>query len=145
MVLLTTRQILNNSWLLVEDNEDDVLLLRRVCARLTAAPELYWARDGMEAKEYLVKAIGNEFAFLPTLILSDLNMPLLNGLELLSWVKRQERLSQIPFVILTSSTNDEHRKFASQLRVDDYLVKPGNLNGLSGLVQELQSRWSNLT
>jgi CheY-like chemotaxis protein len=132
-----------NLWLVVEDSENDILLLRRVCARLVPAPKLYCVSDGIAAKEYLLAEIARKGMTLPSLILSDLNMPLLNGLELLSWVKSQQQLAGIPFIILTSSTDSGNRDSALQLGADAYLVKPGNFSRLVGDLQAIQGSGAN--
>ena len=126
-----------NLWLVVEDGEDDFLLLQRACSRLTPPPRLHWAKDGLEAKAYLARvgayADRKEFP-LPALILSDLKMPLMDGLELLDWVKHNRRLSEIPFILLTCSNARRDLDRAHELGADDYVVKPTELADLAKLL-----------
>jgi two-component system, chemotaxis family, response regulator Rcp1 len=114
------------TWLVAEDEENDFLLLRRACRRLEPEPVLFRVKDGMEAVNYLSGRTAGRV--LPELILADLKMPRMNGLELLAWCKRDAVLRKVPFIMLTSSNADQDRSKAAELGVDEYLVKPASLN-----------------
>jgi two-component system chemotaxis response regulator CheY len=108
-----------NYWLVVEDDESEYFLLRRACRSVASHPVLLWLRDGAEAQSYL-----SEPGVQVTAIVSDLRMPHMNGLELLEWVKRQERLSNTPFFVLSNSHAEGDVRQALHLGATDYKVKP---------------------
>jgi CheY-like chemotaxis protein len=122
--------------LVAEDNDDDFFLLERCCNRIDPVPKLIRAKDGLEALSCLSTS-----PFTPSLILSDLKMPRLSGIELLFWVKQQEGLNGVPFLILTSSRHDKDFKAAQELGVDDYMVKPSRLSDLEVLARRIMVRW----
>jgi CheY-like chemotaxis protein len=128
----------SNLWLVVEDQENDFLLLQRACRRIAPQPTLVRVEDGLKAQQYLM-AWGDstpDRPFLrPALILSDINMPQIDGFELLGWLRKQQWLSTIPFVFVTSSGLQADRDRARELRADGYLVKP---SGSSALIELLQ-------
>ena len=125
-------------WVVAEDQDDDVLILQRCCKRLSAPPQLLLARNGAEAMT-LLNGLGS--ASVPSLILSDLKMPNVDGLELLAWVKGQSRFREIPFVLLTSSNDERDRSRAKELGADDYLVKPTGLEELVKVLRGVLKRW----
>jgi CheY-like chemotaxis protein len=121
------------NWLLVEDNEDDFFLFQRACVRaFDYKLVLRRAQDGFVAKQLLTSRTE-----LPSLIVSDLNMPHVNGLELLGWVRGQPHLASIPFVMLSSSAQAADKEGAIRLGADDYLVKPSRFDELVGLLKTL--------
>ena len=135
------------SLLLVEDDPDDVLLMKRAFAKGKIANPLRVARDGEEAIEYLTGK--GEFADrsrwpLPSLILLDLNLPRKSGHEVLGWVKRHPSLRTIPVIVLTSSrqSDDIQRAYASG--ANSYIVKPVGLDNLLEVVQALRTYWVKL-
>jgi CheY-like chemotaxis protein len=106
------------SWLLVEDTDDDYLLFRRACCRaFDRQPTLRRESDGLAAIEFLAGG-----ADPPSLIVSDLKMPRLSGLELLKWVRGQPSVAQLPFVILSSSNAPQDREAAREAGADDFLI-----------------------
>src|SRR5690242_4124118 len=93
-------------WLLVEDDDNDFILLKRALSRADPTVQLHWVRDGAEAKEYLNGSgrYEDRTAFpLPTMVLSDLKMPRCSGLELVQWVRQQPRLRALPFIMFSAS------------------------------------------
>ena len=133
--------------LLVEDDPNDVLLLRRAF-RSAGLPEPgQVASDGEEAIAYL----GGEGAFadrerypLPELLLLDLKLPRRSGFEVLAWVREQERTSRLPVVVLTSSRQEDDVRRAYDLGANSYLVKPGSFDGLKEMVQAVDLYWLRL-
>ncbi len=122
------------NWLLVEDNADDAFLFRHAVNRaFDQPPRLRHVQDGAAAVVFL-----DGSATLPTLIVSDLNMPRLNGLELLTWVRSHPAFGGLPFVMLTSSNSPQDREAALRLGVDDYLVKPSQIGDLVKQVRGIQ-------
>ncbi len=106
--------------MLVEDDTADVLIIKRALKELKIENELVHAADGEEALEYLKKK-GNER---PCIILLDLNMPRMNGLEFLEEAKSDEELKSIPVVALTTSESNQDVTKCFSLGIVGYIVKP---------------------
>jgi len=130
--------------LLVDDSEDDVLLTRIAFSKARLANRLLWVRDGEEAMEYF-KGVGR-FADrtrfpLPILVLLDLNMPKMTGFEFLEWFRQRKEFDSLPVAILTSSEEDPYASRAFELGANSFLVKPPDAGTLLALVQRLQAGW----
>ncbi|HKO31402.1 MAG TPA: response regulator [Nitrospiraceae bacterium] len=93
--------------LLVEDNEDDILIIHEVFADMKWATIVNTVRDGEEALDYLQQKGKYNMARMPNLLLLDINMPKMNGFEVLQEVKRESRLQSLPVVMLTMSQREE--------------------------------------
>jgi CheY-like chemotaxis protein len=133
--------------LIAEDNQDDFLLLERAFRKADILATLRWARDGSEARAYLVGDGG--FADrvanpIPSLILADLKMPRMDGFELLAWVRSRTLLRRIPFVVLTSSSQNPDINRAYDMGANSYLVKPGKFEDLMHLSRSLRVYWLHL-
>lgn len=134
--------------LLVEDDPDDVFFIRNAFERAGIADAPRVARDGEEASAYLL----GQGAFsdrrlnpAPSLVLLDLKLPRLSGLEFLAWRARQEaRLRSIPVVVLTSSQSPEDLAKAYELGANSYLVKPLESAAQLEMVKTLHRYWSGL-
>jgi CheY-like chemotaxis protein len=113
--------------LLVEDAPGDIRLTFEAFKKTTIESRLHVVQDGQEAVDFLTRTGSHAGAPQPDLILMDLNLPKLNGFELLSRIKTDSRLKSIPVVVLTASQNDEDIRKAYDLRANCYLVKPSNL------------------
>lgn len=136
--------------LLVEDNPDDVLLVRRAVKKAALAVALQVVEDGDEAVAYLGGSgrYGERARHpLPDLVLLDLKLPKRSGLEVLRWVRSQSALDTTPVVVLTSSGEDEDVQRAYALGANSYLQKPVAFNGLVHLLGVLDLYWfrNNLT
>ena len=130
-------------WLVAEDSDDDFFLLERACSKLKPAPKLQRASNGVEAQRYLAGdgPFNDRAAYpLPSMVLSDLNMPLMNGLELLAWFKGQPWRSTIPFVLLTSSIDQNDRDRARERGADEFLTKPEGFGELVTTVAGISER-----
>jgi len=130
-------------WLVAEDSNDEFFLLQRACSELSPAPKLRRANNGVEAQKYLAgeRPFGDRSAYpLPALVVSDLNMPLMNGLELLDWFKAQAWKPTISFVLLTSSKDQNDIDQAQERGADEYLVKPGRFGDLEETVAGIWER-----
>ncbi len=90
------------------------------------------AKDGLEALEIL-----QDESELPDVILTDVEMPRMDGYELLASIKRQENLLKIPVVMITSRAGDKHRQKAFGLGVSEYLTKPYDDSKLTGIIRKL--------
>lgn len=109
--------------LLVEDNPDDVMQVSRVLKSCGLLEELVVARDGREAIDLLAGEVERR-ARLPDLIVLDLSLPRVSGLELLLWIRADTRLGDIPVVVLTGAIEDGQLLRLHRLGVLGYLVKP---------------------
>ena len=130
--------------LLVEDNEDDVIFMKRALQRAQVTHPLEIVTDGQQAIEYFEKSIGspngNENA-LPCLVLLDLKLPRKNGLEVLEWIREQPALKSLIVLILSTSKEPHDLRRAYELGANAYLVKPAAVDQLMQLVKAIQSFW----
>ena len=131
--------------LLVEDNINDAELAIRELKKHHFANNIYHVKDGEEALDF-VFATG-QYAGVrhidtpPRLILLDIQMPKVNGLEVLQRIKTDERTKTIPVVILTSSKEDPDINASYQLGVNSYIVKPVNFEGFAESIKNLGFYW----
>ena len=114
--------------LLVEDNPGDIFLAKEALKESKVNNNMHIAEDGVEAMEFLEKAVADPDTPLPDLILLDLNMPRMDGREVLQNVKNDERLRRIPIVVMTSSEEDEDILKAYELHANCYIQKPVDLS-----------------
>ena len=129
---------------LVEDNADDVTLLRRAFQRAAIANPLHVVGDGEAARHYLAGegVYGNRTQYpLPALMLLDLQLPRRSGFEVLAWLRTQPGLKRLVTVILTSSPQTTDIARAYDLGVNSYLVKPSDPNHLFTMVNTLHLYW----
>lgn len=129
--------------LLVEDDENDVFFFQRAMRKAGMTHPLQVARDGQEAINYLEG--GGKFACraefpLPVLILLDLKLPLVMGLDVLRWIRQQPSLTPI-VVILSSSRAEADVAEAYRLGANAYLVKPSQTNELGDMVRAVSDFW----
>jgi two-component system response regulator len=113
--------------LLVEDNSGDVELTRRALQEANVLNELVVARDGQEALDYLFgagKYAGRDTHDLPLIVLLDLKLPGMHGLQVLQRIREDTRTTLLPVVILTSSKEDEDVYRSYQGRANSYIRKP---------------------
>lgn len=116
--------------LLVEDDELDVISVERSLKKLNEEYELQTAFNGIEALEILNQKSKEEGA-LPDIILLDLNMPKMNGLEFLDAMRRDERFKEIKVFVMTTSGEEADRRASEKLGISGYLIKPLNFNNNS--------------
>lgn len=113
--------------LLVEDNDDDAELTLRAFKEANVINPIVRAADGVEALDYIWgrgKYTGRDWTELPAVVLLDLNLPRLGGLEVLKSVRADERIRHLPIVVLTSSAQDEDRLAAYRQYANSYVQKP---------------------
>jgi CheY-like chemotaxis protein len=130
--------------LYAEDEPNDHFFLRRAFQRAGFPDPLKTVEDGQEALEYL--SGDGPFADralypLPSLILLDINMPRKNGLEVLAWIRQEQRFKSLPVLMLTSSEHPADMAKARELGATDYIVKPSVPIKLIELAQSLHARW----
>jgi CheY-like chemotaxis protein len=134
--------------LLAEDDPNDVLLFRRAFQRAGFSNHLIVLNDGDDALKYLKGEgqYGERSAFpLPVLLLLDLSMPRLGGLEVLQWVRTQAELKHLPVIILTSSTFAPDLAKAYQAGANSFMSKPGDPAEFSATLKQLLDFWLNTT
>jgi two-component system, response regulator len=130
--------------LIVEDNQQDLDLALRALRKANLANRVHAVRDGEEALEFLFcegrhseRKIQNE----PKVILLDLKLPKIDGLEVLQRIKGDQRTKAIPVVVLTSSKEQADVVETYNLGVNSYIVKPVNFEQFSEVVQKLGMYW----
>jgi len=130
--------------LLVEDNPSDVKLALHAFRRHRLANHVHVVRDGAEALEFLFctdRYATRDIADRPRVILLDLKLPLVDGLEVLRQVKGDDRTKMIPVVVLTSSHEDKDIVETHRLGVNSYIVKPVDFDQFSEVVRQLGFYW----
>jgi CheY-like chemotaxis protein len=128
--------------LLVEDNLGDEMLTLRALKKANIANKVVVARDGVEALDYLAPAGVNAPTHkLPRLILLDLNLPKLGGLEVLKRIRANERTRLLPVVILTTSVEDQDRLEGYRLGANSYVRKPIDFSEFAQAVTHLGLYW----
>jgi two-component system, chemotaxis family, response regulator Rcp1 len=127
--------------LLVEDSPGDVRLTREAFRDSNGAIHLNVANDGVEAMEFLRKTGKHVDAPRPDLILLDLNLPKMDGREVLAHIKDDESLRLIPTVILTTSDAEADIAKSYQLKANCYLSKPVQLDAFESLVKSINDFW----
>lgn len=127
--------------LLVEDNPGDVRLTKEALKDAKVLNEIYVARDGVEAIEFLQRKGKFSNMPLPDLILLDLNLPKKDGKEVLAEIKEDAILKHIPVVVLTTSKTDEDIIKTYNLHANAYITKPVDLNRFAEIIHVLNEFW----
>jgi two-component system, response regulator len=130
--------------LLVEDNEHDAELTMRAFKKCNLTHKLYWVKDGVEALDFIAGTgafEARDSRELPRLILLDLKMPRLNGIDVLRSLKGNERTQAIPIVVMTSSSEPRDLDECYQLGVNGYVAKPIDYGGLTEAVARIGMFW----
>ena len=127
--------------LLVEDNPGDVQLTREAFEDCKIINNLHVAKDGEIAIDYLFQQNGYEEAIRPDIVLLDLNLPKIDGREVLQKIKSNPQLKHIPVVILTSSKSDEDILRSYALQANCYITKPINIDRFFEVVHAIESFW----
>jgi two-component system response regulator len=128
--------------LLVEDNADDEELTLRALRKI--ANEVVVARDGSEALEFIFgtgRHAGRDAARLPAVILLDLKLPKLSGLDVLQRLRADQRTRLVPVVVLTSSSEDEDMLRSYRFGANSYVRKPVEFGAFAGAVTQLGVYW----
>jgi len=127
--------------LLVEDSPGDVRLMQEVFRHANDSIMLHVASDGVEAMAFLRQEKVHLHAPRPDIILLDLNLPKMDGREVLAQTKEDEGLRTIPTVILTTSDSEADIAKSYQLKANCYLSKPARLNAFEALVNSINDFW----
>ncbi|MBT9373290.1 response regulator [Rhizobium sp. CSW-27] len=130
--------------LLVEDSPRDLELTLAALEKCQLANEIVIARDGAEAMDYLTRGgiYGNRPHGDPTVVLLDLKLPKMDGLEVLERVKTNEQLRHIPIVMLTSSREEQDLVRSYELGVNAFVVKPVEFSQFFKAIQDLGVFWA---
>ncbi|MGB5300837.1 MAG: response regulator [Thiogranum sp.] len=134
----------NKTILLVEDNPDDEALTLRALKRNNILNEVIVARDGAEALDYLFARgahSGRDTSKQPEVILLDLKLPKVDGLEVLQQIKQDERIRRLVVVILTSSNEERDIIAGYDLGANSYIRKPVDFNQFMEAVRQLGLYW----
>ena len=130
--------------LLAEDNEDDVFLVRESLEENDLAKRLHVARDGVEALDY-VRERGTRSNHRPLLVLLDINMPRMNGFEVLREIKAAPALKHIPVVMLTTSGREEDMVKSYRIGAASYLTKPVDFEGFREMLIQFARYWTTVS
>ena len=124
--------------LLIEDDKVDALAVRKALKDTGIANKLTHSSNAQAAIDYLLTPEGANVG----LILLDLNMPMMNGLEFLEARKTEPKFAGIPLVVLTTSRNEADVKSSYELGISGYIVKPVNYNDFKSVIKTLYAYWS---
>lgn len=134
----------NKILLLVEDNPDDELLIRRALGKHNILNEIVVAHDGVEALEYLFGEgmfEGRDTSIMPQVILLDLKLPRMDGLEVLRRLRADQRTRLLPIVVLTSSDEEKDVIETYKLGANSYVRKPVDFVQFANAMQHLGLYW----
>lgn len=128
------------SIMLVEDDEVDVMNIKRAFRKNNINNPLYHAGNGLEALEILHRC-GTEEMPMPKIILLDLNMPKMNGIEFLKELRKDEKLHKLSVFVMTTSNKDNDILEAYNLNVAGYILKPLSMDKFMNAVATLSNYW----
>ena len=124
--------------LLIEDNKDDVYLTELAVRESNIEGSFLVVNNGKTAIQ-LLSGLMNENKKLPDLILLDVNLPKITGIEVLKWIKAQEKMINIPTVVFTSSDSMSDMKYCYENGADLFVRKPNNINDLRNVIQYIKT------
>jgi two-component system response regulator len=130
--------------LLVEDNPDDAELTRLALAESKVTNQLIWVQDGQEALDWLYcvgKHAERDPCLLPSVVLLDLKLPKINGLEVLARIRQHPFTRRLPVVILTSSKEEQDLIRGYELGANSYIQKPVDFEQFTHSIKELGVYW----
>jgi CheY-like chemotaxis protein len=132
--------------LLIEDDPNDIALFKRALRKLNLSTPLRVIEDGDAAIRWFQKNLSaaEENPDWPWIVLLDIKMPRINGLEVLEWLRRDNRLCRLPVIAFTSSRETADIAQAYRLGVNSYLVKPLSFDQLKEMIRMMHQYWMNL-
>lgn len=130
--------------LLIEDNEGDILLTSEALEEGKILNKLSVVRDGKEAVEFLNKKGNFKEIQIPDLVLLDVNLPKMNGHEVLKYIKQHEDLKTIPVIMLTTSSSQEDIDSSYRNYANCYITKPIEVGDFMKAVNQIEDFWVNL-
>ena len=131
--------------LLVDDNEDDITIFREALKNNPDIELVGTAQDGEEAMAFLRHETGYEKARVPDLVLLDINMPKMNGFEVLKEMKEQPRFKSLPVIIFTTSEREEDIVRSYGDGACSFISKPVDFTDLEKLIDALKSYWTTVS
>ncbi len=131
--------------LMVDDNDDDVFMVREVASHIGCYEMAHVARDGQEALDFLLGCLERGEGSLPDMVLLDINMPRRNGFEVLAAMKSHPGLRHIPVVIFTSSPRDEDVQRAYAEGACSYVHKPVGFESMVRLARGFTHYWTDVS
>jgi CheY-like chemotaxis protein len=130
-----------NTILLVEDSSNDALMTQRALKKSKVINKVVWVKDGAEAIDYLFTECLEKNTPLPQLVMLDIHMPKVNGIEVLDKIRSDERTRWLPVVIFTSSKEEKDLLDSYRLGVNSYICKPIDFNQFSHVVSAVGCYW----
>lgn len=127
--------------LLIEDNEGDILLTKEALGHGRIQKEVSVAKDGWEAIQFLEKKGVYESASMPDLILLDVNLPKLNGHEVLARIKSNPQIQHIPVIMLTTSSSESDILRSYQNHVNCFITKPVEASNFLDTIAAIEDFW----
>lgn len=127
--------------LLIEDNSGDILLTKEAFEEINFTENLSVVTDGEAALDFLYKQGRYENVPTPDLIILDLNIPRVDGRELLAKIKRDDKLKKIPVIVLSTSKSDRDIKTCYELQANCYLIKPVDFEEFLEIVTYIRDFW----
>lgn len=127
--------------LLIEDNEMDIDLTQQAFAEYAVANPIAICRDGEEAIAYIDQHASADDGQLPIVILLDLRLPRVDGLEVLRYARRQPVWRQLPIVVMTTSRENRDIETAYQSGANSYIIKPVDFEAFSEVVKSIKIYW----
>lgn len=130
--------------LIADDNDTDIHLLRLAFKKVGIPSRFIVVHDGQEAVDYLAGTIeprNGHVNLMPKLLILDLNMPRMNGFDVLTWMNKRPQFGGLPVVIFTSSPLEDDRMKAGDLGADEFLVKPMGMTELVEIATVIEQRW----
>lgn len=131
--------------LLVEDSDDDAFFIERALRQNGIKNAVLRMRDGVEAVQYLQgveKGAGPQKFPFPEVIILDLKMPRMGGLEFLEWVNQNPQHRVIPTIVLTSSRMDDDVETSYRLGANTFMVKPAHFDELAQMIRKIYDYWA---
>lgn len=125
--------------LLVEDNDGDIMLTMEAFEEWESANKITVAKDGQAAIDFF--NIDNKRTILPDLILLDINLPKVNGHEVLKFIKGEEKLKHIPVIMLTTSSSVADINLAYNNQANCYITKPNELDAFLKVISAIEAFW----
>ena len=130
--------------LLIEDNEGDIFLFKEALESWNMVNPLQIARNGQEAMSYFNKLETNQISSKPDLIFLDINLPFINGIDLLKYIKLHQQFQDIPIIMFTSCDLEFEINETFQHYACHYIVKPLNGNDFSNDIAQVLSKWKQI-
>jgi CheY-like chemotaxis protein len=130
--------------LLIEDNEGDIVLTMEALQELNLVTEVIIKKDGETAISYLREMVKSKPNQLPDLVLLDINLPKMNGHEVLGEIKNDPELKRIPILVLTTSSSENDILEAYRKHANCYITKPVDVNDFIRITSKIEEFWFNV-